>query len=293
MASLRSPGFPTPPASSATQSQHASPLPQPRRHPLKPGGTKESDLIRYLDHCLNRVQKRVDNRVTNRKLKPAPGEEVGYSAFAEVAKDLDELLDVIWVSGSPNLQIPYLLNVAVLIAEFLPFFPHSERSAQATFQLLSKLDEAFASLLIGHDTASGEPLPGFENGRSVSTTDKVRLKGIVDRTRLTVVRVMSGESVVGEESDVGEAMDTDTEGKESRRQETVQFEGFDNNDDDEEDGEDEERSIGSVYEKTIGELGDVLGGPPIGIITEDWRPEGTNPQPSGQGFVEKEDILEF
>lgn len=107
MAFIRSPAFPTPPASSATQSQHASPLPQPRRHPLKPGGLKESELIRYLDQRVNRVQKRVDNRVTNRKMKPAPGEE-GYSAFADVAQDLDELLDVVWVSGSRKLVVKRL-----------------------------------------------------------------------------------------------------------------------------------------------------------------------------------------
>jgi hypothetical protein len=42
----------------------------------------------------------VDNRTTNRKLNPVPGEEVGYGAFADVAKDLDALVDVVWVSGS-------------------------------------------------------------------------------------------------------------------------------------------------------------------------------------------------
>jgi hypothetical protein len=41
-------------------------------------------------------------------MKPAPGEEEGYSAFAEVAKDLDELLDVVWVSGSRKLVMKRL-----------------------------------------------------------------------------------------------------------------------------------------------------------------------------------------
>jgi hypothetical protein len=185
-----------------------------------------------------------------------------------------------------NLQMPYLLNLAVLTTEFLPMFPTTERSTQATFRLLSKLDEAFASLVTGHDSATDEPLPGFENGRSISTTDKVRLKGIVDRARLTVVRVLSGESVVGDESDVGEAMDTDTEGEGPRPPDTVQFEGFEDNEDDEDQEESEERNTASVYEKTIGELGDVLGGPPIGIITEDWGVNGTDQQRRGQGFVE-------
>lgn len=140
--------------------------------------------------------------------------------------------------------------------------------------------------------ANGNPLPGFENGRTVSTTDKVRLKGIVDRTRLTVVRVMSRESVVGDEGDIGEPMDIDNEvegkreGNTSKLSPTVAFEGFEDNGTDEEDDEWEERNVGSVYEKTIDELGDVLGGPPIGIITDDWGINGTERQRRGQGFVE-------
>jgi hypothetical protein len=107
MASPRNPNtttltdnLPTPPASSAAPSQHASPLPQPRSNPLKPGGPRESELIRYLDHGVNSIQKRVDNRVNNRKVQPVPGEEEGYRAFWEVVKDLDGLVDVVWVSGS-------------------------------------------------------------------------------------------------------------------------------------------------------------------------------------------------
>jgi hypothetical protein len=67
---------------------------------LRPGGSKESELIRYLDHGINGIQKRVDNRVVNRKTQPAPGEDGGYSAYYEVAKDVDALVDVVWVSGS-------------------------------------------------------------------------------------------------------------------------------------------------------------------------------------------------
>jgi hypothetical protein len=196
-----------------------------------------------------------------------------------------------------NLQIPYLLNLAVLTADFLPLFHNTTRSTQSTFKLLSKLDYAFSSLLTGYNSATGEALPGFETGRTVVTTDKVRLKGIVDRTRLTVVRVFSGESVVGDEEDLTEAMDTDTNGSQSRgatgNQDTVVFEGFEDNEEDEEDEEWEERNIGSIYEKTIGELGDVLGGPPIGIITDDWGVNGTDNERRGQGFVESGGEIEL
>lgn len=190
-----------------------------------------------------------------------------------------------------NLQIPYLLNLAVLTADFLPQFHNTTRSTQATFRLLSKLDYAFSSLLTGRDSSTGESLPGFDAGRSVATTDKVRLKGIVDRTRLTVVRVLGGESVVGESEDgEGEAIETDTNGDDKTgawaNQDTVVFEGFEDNEDDDDDEDWEERNIGGIYEKTIGELGDVLGGPPIGIITDDWGVNGTHNESRGQGFIE-------
>jgi hypothetical protein len=190
-----------------------------------------------------------------------------------------------------NLQIPYFLNIAVLAAEFLPMFPVSDRSTQATFHLLEKLDDVFASLLTGHDAATGEFLSGFEAGRQVSTTDKVRLKGIVDRTRLAVAR--SIKDVVDEESESGETMTTDTEGDTPQDQGMVKFEGFDDDDDDGEDEHSRERSIASVYEKTIGELGDVLGGPPIGIITDDWYLTSTGPQRRGESVEESEDAMEL
>jgi hypothetical protein len=162
--------------------------------------------------------------------------------------------------------VPYLWNIARLVSEFLPLFPASPRP---TFRLLDKLDVAFASLLIGKDIDSGEALPGFESGRTISVTDKVRLKGIVDRARLVVARRM-GDGPIDEEGD-----DTGMDGEPMTEIEddTVKFEGFENNDDEDmDDGDDEaweEQQIGKVFERTIGELGDVLGGPPIGIITEE------------------------
>ena len=66
----------------------------------------------------------------------------------------------------------------------------------------------------------------------------------------------------------------DTDMADSEAEDTVKFEGFEDFDDDEGDDVDdeqdwEEKQVGKVYERTIGALGDVLGGPPIGIITEE------------------------
>lgn len=275
-------------------SQHLSPLPQSRRNPLKPGGQKESGLIIYLDQGVKRIQKRIDNRLTNRKTKAAPSEPVGYGAFWEAANDLERLVDIVWVSGSPNLQIPYLLNIAVLIVEFLPLFDVSARSSHATFCLLFKLDYAFSSLLKGRDSTTGEFLPGFEHGRSVSMTDKVRLKGIVDRTRITVVQI-SNRNTIAESEEVKDLMIPGTEEevwmRTDVRQNPTTMQGLETGEEDEEEEDEdiygwEERNIVSVYAKTIEQLGDALGGPIMGIVTDDWPTNRAEGKTNSDGCME-------
>jgi hypothetical protein len=129
-----------------------------------------------------------------------------------------------------------------LVEQYLTGFAPSPR---ATFRLLGKLDLAFASLLQGRHVETGEPLPGFEKGRGVSITERVRMKSIVDQTRVCVVEVM-GNSELDEDEDEDE-LDIENE---------VDME-FDT-----------AHEIGQVYDKTISELGDALVGSPIGIITD-------------------------
>lgn len=74
---------------------------------------------------------------------------------------------------------------------------------------------------------------------------------------------MSGEE--GEDVD----MDAETGGETEDEKDMVQFEGFEDNEEDEW----EESHVATVFEKTLAELGDVLGGPPIGIITDDCAPD--------------------
>jgi hypothetical protein len=172
-----------------------------------------------------------------------------------------------------NLQIPYLLNIAVIIVETIPLF---KPAPKATLRLLDKLDFAFFSLLRTVDPDTDLPLPGFEHGRTVSTTDKVRIKGVVERTRLVVVKKLDGREGEGdgEKGDTDGDVDMDAETENEQDDEMITFEGFEGNEADEVDGEGagvegEHRMVSKVYEKTLGELGEVLGGEPIGIITDD------------------------
>lgn len=107
-----SPPLPSPPPSSITSPrQTPSTLPHPRAHPLKSGSAKESALINFVDqrilHVTRRYAKRFSAQLDNDD--DGPGAERahapdaagrGYEDFSEVAQDLAELVDVVWVSGT-------------------------------------------------------------------------------------------------------------------------------------------------------------------------------------------------
>ncbi|KAG9598108.1 hypothetical protein KCU77_g11550, partial [Aureobasidium melanogenum] len=280
----------SPPPSSVASSNIPNSLPQPRRTPLKPGGTKESKLIRYVDQQLLHIQRRFAKRdpslgrggvremdeegrlieqlndpATEKRLQQSDewNDVQGYSSFGEAAKDVDELVAVIWISGTPALQVPYLINLALLVNSMIPAFPLAPRPL---FRLLGKLDHAFASLIVGRDVATDETLPGFNTGRGVSGTEKVRIKSLVERTRVCVVEVVNkGEFDEDEDDREPSPEDADADGDLILDDDEPE----DINVDDVEDDDDWHMQISRVYDKTMVELGDSMeGGPPIGIITE-------------------------
>ena len=253
---------PTPPESSFAPSVHyTTPLPQPRKHPLPSGGQKEASLIFYLDRALDNVGKRTTNRHVKELL---PGELPGYKSFAEVVKDLDPLVDIVWVSGTPTLQLPYLIGILVSTVNCLPMFPPLPRT---TLDFLAKLDTAFANLLNGHDSETGELLSGFSDNRGISTTDKVRVKGVVERARSTVTR-----HLVGEEGEDAPEINRKADKPDKEDEGFVKFEGFENDDDSDDESaahKRDEQGVAHVFEKTIMELGELLGGDTIGIVTDE------------------------
>jgi hypothetical protein len=85
-------------------------LPQPRSHPLRPGSTKEETARRYVEGRLLRVSRRY-----TKKFQPAePGDEVtGYTGMRDACRDLSEIVDVLWLSGtrgSFRILYSYLLD---------------------------------------------------------------------------------------------------------------------------------------------------------------------------------------
>lgn len=118
-----------------------------------------------------------------------------------------------------------------------------------TFKLLQKLDLAFSSLLRGVDILTGVMLAGFETGRArPSTTEKVRMRGLVERTRVAVVEVAGkGGSTVESASETKSQADTEDESMadDSETLEALLDGGHGR----------WEMEVARVYERTIVELG--------------------------------------
>lgn len=251
--------LPSPAPSNSTRSSTTSNLPHPRSHPLRAGSAKEETARRYVEGRLLHISR----RYTKKFQLADPAEDVhGYESMNEAAKDLGEVVDVLWLSGtrmSPfplckfvitrmypvvaSLQIPYLLNVALSVTTYLPSFPPAP---VATFKLLGKLDHAFASLLKGEDNLTGEILPGFERGKraGMSGTDMVRCKSLVEATRVLVVEVMSSGAEI-DRDDEESGMDTDMMSTDRESTWDADEDVYD-------------MDVARVYEATITQLGGVL-----------------------------------
>ncbi|KAI4289717.1 MAG: hypothetical protein L6R35_001022 [Caloplaca aegaea] len=246
------PTLPSPPQSSVNSPRSARPLlPSPRSKPLRPGSSKEGDLIRYIEQKLLAVSRRYENRFSA-ALSGEENPDVEGRGYKDIGEQLRELDPV----------ITFLLTIALSVTTSLQSFPFTPRP---TFQFLRKMDLTFSSLLKGVNVETGEPLPGFQGRRGqLSTTEKVRMRGIVERTRVAVVEVAGTDGSLAGVKNVPISA-TDTE------------EDFDVTEDDDADILEDESShrrwemdIARVYEKTIMELGMALDA--SGSGTDGWGP---------------------
>ncbi|EOD51967.1 putative meiotic recombination protein dmc1 protein [Neofusicoccum parvum UCRNP2] len=260
----------TPPASSiAASSTSGARLPNPRSKPLKTGGPKESAFIRYVDERIRQIQRRYAKRGSGGDGGGAQedngggsSENVrGYASLKEACRDVDQLVDVVWVSGTPSLQIAYLLTLADLVNEYMKGFAVAPAPL---FRSLEKLDYAFASLLQGRDVESGEVLPGFEAVVEVMLKHDPEMDDEEDEE-------MAGESGADNAADFDLPVDEDF-------------------------GADDvegtwDMKTAKVYDKTLVELGDDLtNAPPIGLRVE--KPEEMC-QPKGADLEDSDRVMEL
>ncbi|KAH6897497.1 meiotic recombination protein DMC1 [Thelonectria olida] len=243
-------GLPSPAPSSASSTRSSAGLPHPRGKSLQPGSNKEDLVRRFVEGRLMEIARRYVKKFGNRE----PGDTVvGYKSFSELCKDLSGVVNVLWLSGTPMLQIPFLLRIASDFTQYVrSFLP----SPKASFALLRKLDHCFSSLLCGEDFATKETLPGFENGLrgGMTTTDMVRCRSLVEQSRVLMVEVMSSGDADDEdfmtELDADDEMGTDTEGTGASKWDGLL-----------DDGEEERMHLDAarVYENTIVHLNERLG----------------------------------
>ncbi|KAH8601690.1 hypothetical protein B0O99DRAFT_588875 [Bisporella sp. PMI_857] len=224
--------LPSPTPTNSSSVSITSTLPQPRSRPLKAGSSKEEIARRYIDTRLLHISRRYVKR-----LQPSSNDEEvpRYTSITEVCKDITEVVDVIWLTGTPHLQVPYLMDIALAVVSYLPGFPGAPKP---TFALLNKLDRAFSSLLKGKDSGTGSPLPGFNLGKNVgfSKTDMVRCKSLFERTRLVAVEVM-GKDLEAEQEEGNDESESEN--------------GMDVDDP-------LDMEIGGVYQESIEILGELL-----------------------------------
>ncbi|KAL1622490.1 hypothetical protein SLS54_005056 [Diplodia seriata] len=254
----------TPPTSSVTSS--ASRLPHPRSKPLKTGGPKESAFIRYADERVRQMRRRYAKREGGGG-GGGDNDVKGYGGLKEACRDVDALVDVVWVSGTPSLQIAYLLTLADLVNEYMKGF--QPVAPAPLFRSLDKLDLAFASLLQGRDVETGDVLPGFEGGRGVNATEKVRINSMVHYARSGVVEVMLKYDPEMDDADEEDEETAEESGVDVDLGEAAGDYGVDD------DGDVEgtwDMKTAKVYDRTLVELGDDLtNAPPIGLRVE--KPE--------------------
>ncbi|PNH39546.1 hypothetical protein VD0002_g4402 [Verticillium dahliae] len=196
----------------------------------------------------------VARRYVKKFSAPDPGDGfVGYAGFSELCKDLQSIIDVLWLSGTPSLQIPFLLNVA----------------------------SEFTSLLCGQDIDTKEPLPGFENGlrAGMTTTDMVRCRSLVEQSRILVMEVLSSNTEETDDADLDDGGESDTDNDRDALSVANLGTGQGSTAWVEDDEARLSMDVVRVYENTIvqlgNRLGDTLGGKiQIGIGAEDHpRPD--------------------
>lgn len=164
-------------------SQTSDFLPPQRITPLSPGSRAENNLRQYLDTQLLQI--------SGKCIKKFMGG--GYSSIKQVASDFDKLVDILWISGSPSLQWPYLLQIADNFNDHLASFT---RQLIPTFWLLDKLDCCFYTLVTGQPVEENMILSMASQVGRLNITERVRLRSVVERTRLHMVKLEDVSEIV-------------------------------------------------------------------------------------------------
>lgn len=97
------PSLPSP-APSTASSRAAARLPRPRSKPLLPGSRKEDYARDYVSQRMMHISR----RWVKKHAIPDPADIVkGYESMDEVCADMEEVVDVLWFSGTRAFLLPF------------------------------------------------------------------------------------------------------------------------------------------------------------------------------------------
>lgn len=150
-----------------------------------------------------------------------------------------------------TLQIHYLLQMANSFNDYLASFPPQ---LEPTLRLLDTFDRCFYTLITGSSVDPSIPLSPAVSVYRMNMTERVRLKSIVERTRLHIVKLAGGRMV---------APDPPTEGVQGtgdRAEDGMDIRNGDETGSDGDGPEDEhlEIEVASVYDRSLVEIGENL-----------------------------------
>ncbi|KAK5938429.1 hypothetical protein PMZ80_009399 [Knufia obscura] len=235
------------PASSEHTHIPSDQLPVPRSRPLLPASHKETSLINFID---NRIL-----AITRRYAKSFAADESdqslqsGYTSFDQIIVDIDAVLDVVWISATPSIQIPYLLALAGHFRGYMHSFPFVTTS----FPLARKFDLAFSRLLSA--TADNPAV-----AHVISATEKVRIRSLAQETRYEMIEVAGKSGLNVRQED----METDEDETDMETDVTDTEDGASN--------QSIALSLGRVYERTLEILGGDLSSLPPPDTPRDQAP---------------------
>ncbi|KAF8457304.1 hypothetical protein BGX38DRAFT_1266052 [Terfezia claveryi] len=255
------PSIPSPPVSIGSSLRiigKQRPLPAPRPTPLKPGSKHETALVRFLDDGLLDISRKYTKKYT-------PG---GYYDIQHIVQDLEKLVDLIWISATPSLQIQYLLQIANNLNDYLASF---QLNLRVTFRFLDVLDRCFYALITGNSAnPDSTPISAPMASPHFSMTAKVRLNSIIQRTRLHIIKIVEegpsniqGDEITDMPTQAEQSAGSVTDGasRDTTPATDIMDIALDNDtyeDDDEEDDIEWEMAAARVYELSLTEVGEQL-----------------------------------
>lgn len=97
------------PSPAPTTSTITSDLPHPRARPLRAGSAKEDQVRNFITDRINHITRRFvkkTGKATGSVDVDTDTEVEGYKAMNELCKDLEDVINIVWLSGTRMCSIP-------------------------------------------------------------------------------------------------------------------------------------------------------------------------------------------